>query len=371
MYDAVGAMSSEPCGQALLEASPERLDLLSYSSGHVAETLSILLDANGEGGKGRVSEFIKTTRLQDVGSPTGCRAIEDAHYCLTLSDMFSVGLCLPRSCDSAAVTRLVGNITAEGIFPGNNNTNHNSTQPASEESSSGDDDSGDDDGGFFVVCQDEQTVHVDAVTIAVFSLVGALVALSLAGTALEHRRRRHEATLWHKRGNPCTTSSTHGTRRHVSGANEIGRGGVVDYGNQPTSSFTESSRGTLGGAEAGEVEDPLLDKIGSSTRVNRDQDGNLQESEGWHGARSGDDNVREYLLVPATSATAPPVSSLSIDLRRTPSTGEAGLGSGLHEEVPRWHEFLECFSLLTNVDKLLAPPRARNEFSALEGERYY
>ena len=56
--------------------------------------------------------------------------------------------------------------------------------------------------------------------------------------------------------------------------------------------------------------------------------------------------------------------------------GESGNTSGRQDgqnahnkNKSSWHGFLECFSLILNMDKLVAPSREGNEFGALDGVR--
>lgn len=115
---AVDGMADEPCGEALLSTSAYRLDLFLCSSGHIADALAIF-----ERTKENVDMWTRRNLpLMGIylvdGSPQGCAAIEDGHYCLTTAgNVVLMEICLPQSCGSNAVARLSGNIKATGVFP--------------------------------------------------------------------------------------------------------------------------------------------------------------------------------------------------------------------------------------------------------------
>lgn len=171
---AVVAQANEPCGRDLLSSSPEHLALLSYSSGHVAETVAILLGVANASVE--AVAFLSGLHLYDRGSPESCATLEDAHYCLGQGVVLpaAVGLCLPQSCDSTAVSNFFGNITdSSGSSSSNGIDDFNGADVSTEIT-------------FF--CGDEGALSVDGGTIAMFIAIGTLAALITAGTALEHVR---------------------------------------------------------------------------------------------------------------------------------------------------------------------------------------
>lgn len=364
---AVEAQSNTPCGSALLGSSLEHLSLLSYSSGHVAETVAILQGATS--GKPEDTPFLSELHLNDRGSPDGCAAIEDAHYCLGQSSIvFSLGLCLPRDCESASVVALLSNITAlvggdgweTGISSSVGNDDDASAIAAAAFL-----------GSMSFSCGDELRVHVDAGTSAVFSLAGVLVALVLLGTAVDYRRRRLYA--YHKKQqqgtNPCTASRTPGdndnddTQGDSSLLWKSSRMGDVEGREPPPEQQQQQQQeeGTPSGLHA----------AGRGTGM------------GYVPPHSGDPG-REPLLrkQPATSVLPEGRSSCVHDnaSQQLPTGsdersqgsfigGNRGRASQDQQEVACWIESLECFSLIKNMDRLLAPPRAGNEFAALDGVR--
>lgn len=364
---AVEAQSDTPCGNALLGSSFERLGLLSYSSGHIAETLAILQGATSE--KLEDAAFLSQLHLNDRGSPDGCAAVEDAHYCLGQSSIvFSLGLCLPRDCDSSSVVALLSNITAS-IGGGGWETGNSS--------SVGDDDDASSSaaaaslGSMSFSCGDELRVHVDAGTLAVFSLAGVLAALMILGTAVDYRRRCLYAhrKKQQQSTNPCTASRTPSDNDNT-------------YGDSPP---LLSMSTPMGDEEAREPPP-------QQQQLHQQED---RTPSGLHAAGRGTgmgyvpphngDPGREPLLrkqpvtfvlpeersSPLNDNDSQELPTGSDERSQEPFVGDkrGRASQDQQEEVAWWIECVECFSLVKNVDRLLAPPRAGNEFAALDGVR--
>lgn len=364
---AVEAQSDTPCGSALLGSSFERLGLLSYSSSHIAETMVILQGATN--GKPEDTAFLSELHLNDRGSPDGCAAIEDAHYCLGQSSTaFSFGLCLPQDCESASVVALLSNITAS-IGGGGWETGISS--------SVGDEDDASASaaaaflGSMSLSCGDELRVHVDAGTLAVFSLAGVLVALVLIGTAVDYRRRRLYA--YHNKQqqstNPCNASRTPGDNDNDD-----------THGDSPLLRMSSRMGDEEGREPPPEQQQQQQQEEGTPSGLHATGRGTGMGYVPPHNADPG----REPLLrkQPVTSVLPEERSSRVYDnasqqLAAGPderSQGSfvrdnRGRASQDQQEVAWWIEWLECFSLIKNMDRLLAPPRAGNEFAALDGVR--
>lgn len=358
---AVEAQSGTPCGKALLDSSLERLSLLSYSSGHIAETAAILLGATS--GKPEDTTFLSELHVNDRGSPDGCAAIEDAHYCLGQSPLvLSLGLCLPRDCDSASVVALLSNITTS-IRGGGWETG--SSFPFWE----GDDDDASASGAAGILgsmsfsCGDELRLYVDAGAVAVFSLTGALVALMLLGTAVDYHRRRLYA---HHKKQQHSSHNTRGDAADTNGDNPLlwmSSGREDEEGREPPpeqqqqqEEETPSRRHAAGrGAGVGDIlpysgdpgREPLLLPRHPTTSV-----------------------LSEGQPSPLSDHDSPDLPTTDLDESQKSCVGDnRGRTSQDQDEVAWWIECLECFSLIKNTDKLLAPRRAGNEFAALDGVR--
>lgn len=291
--DAVETIPDKLCREALFTASNERVDLLSYSNGHVAEMLALLISSNLKGSAENAAEFISTGHLVDFGSAEGCAAIEDAQTCVTgAQGRFEVGLCLPRSCDFAVVARLVGNTTT-GIFLNSNSTGKTRS-------------SDDGDSPIGVICGDEGVIVVDAGTLAVFSLIGVLVALGVAGTAFDHRRRNCEA-MYSKQDNTANGSSAGGCgsnheinnlpqlqgRSPLSGASK-GRNSPVDLGERD--SGMELSWTMLKAEDAKVKRHPADHK----QSMNRSQEGNNYSDRIQRKGASQEQDLEELLFLEYT-----------------------------------------------------------------------
>lgn len=303
--DAVEAQANEPCGRDLLTSSPEHLSLLSYSSGHVAETAAILLGVANASAE--AVAFLSDLHLYDRGSPEACAALQDTHYCLGQGVVLpvAVGLCLPRSCESIVVSNFFANITA------------------SSSSNNDDDSSGALDIGTEITffCGDEGSLSVDAGTIAMFVVIGSLAVLITVGTALEHVRLGRREKYLRTKGGQTGNGTVHGHDGGAPGHEEDGNTSREEAGYQEGNKH-------VGGGEGGDDEFVA------------------------YGIRD-EDPGREPLLAHRSSSTQVGV----------PSVGTTAT------KLVWWCECLECFSLRRNAEKLLAPPRAGNEFGALDGVR--
>ena len=202
---AIDAQLPTPCGQALLRSSTEHLVLLSYSSGNIFEALAILLGESDVMSESKYARFITGLHLNNFGSPESCAAIEDAHYCVgnarlrgypgqILPRRVSLGLCVPQSCDSKSVEAFIKNITY-GSSPSsmNDDGSSNSNVSGGERRMDFIDNrfSGQDllQRTSFS-CGDEGHLTLDAGTIVVLLVIGALASLILVGTALDSQRRQ-------------------------------------------------------------------------------------------------------------------------------------------------------------------------------------
>eukprot|EP00752_Nemacystus_decipiens_P004549 g4153.t1 len=338
---AVHERNETACGQALLDASFEHLTLLSFSSGHVFETIAILQAAvfGGRNATSELAAFFAESHLNDRGSPVACSDVAGAHYCLGQGPpMFaSLGLCLPQSCGTNFINGVLGNVTDDGS-------------------------GGLGGAALSFSCGDELRVEADTGTFAVFYLVGALVALVFVGTAVDYCNRLRE------KGRGSLVSGSGG-----------GGGGV------------EERKGTGLEHQPHEAEAkgaPLPSRSLLDFVIPDDA------------AYSDDDcGIRQRLLPPADAGDAA-VAAEAGERKLQAEEGGGGDGRGnshaanasrdrqQQQQQPghdrqggghqglvqrpgrRWcAEHLECFSLLVNVDSLLAPPRAGDEFRALDGVR--
>ena len=202
---AINAQLPTPCGQALLRSSTEHLVLLSYSSGNIFETLAVLLGESDVMSESKYARFITGLHLNNLGSPESCAAIEDAHYCVgnarlrgypgqMLPRRVSLGLCVPQSCDSESVEAFIKNITYGSSPSSMNNDGSSSSNVSGGERRLDSIDkrfSGQDllQRTSFS-CGDEGRLTLDAGTIAVLLVIGALASLVLVGTALDSLRRQ-------------------------------------------------------------------------------------------------------------------------------------------------------------------------------------
>lgn len=347
----------EPCVQALANSSTEHLTLLSYCSGHVLETLAILEGASS--GNADEANFIADLRLNDRGSPESCHTLKDTHYCVgKASTIASLGLCLPRSCDSAAVTRILTNVT-NSLAP----SVSGSGIPYSRAWESGATATE----SVVVLCEDELQLSMEAGTIAVLAMISFLVALVVTGTVLDHRRRRLDNIK--KPAHAVSTeqpteSSIHmprGERRlWAASRDENNRPSIEEDGNKQSlidrmldPEISRANRHQTGHEteELRHETEELGHEFLGADRLEGDLSKGIKES--------NEDQLREPLLNAHFHATS----------LRPPETPDRILASGDDSIIPWWWACLECFSLRKNVAKLLGPPRASNEFSALDGVR--
>eukprot|EP00903_Cladosiphon_okamuranus_P009785 g9302.t1 len=350
---AVRERNETACGQDLLDASFEHLTLLSFSSGHVFETIAILQGAlfggerhghghgHGDGdATAELAAFFAESHLNDRGSPAACSDVKGAHYCLGQGPpMFaSLGLCLPRSCGTNFINGVLGNVTDDGSGLGG--------------------------AALSFSCGDELRVEADTGTLAVLYLVGTLVALVCFGTAVDYCNRLRE--------------KTHGSLPDGrSGGGSGGGGGGFEEVKGGTS-FAQQQQGLVMPSRS------LLDFVIPDDAAYSDDD----------------TGIRQRLLPPTPEKSVESGGSAAAAVEageqklkaEEDGGGGGGGGASSHRQQPghdrevgghqgpvqrgsqrgrrRWFgERLECFSVLVNVDSLLAPPRAGDEFRALDGVR--
>lgn len=357
VYRAVESQLPRPCSESLLGSSFEHLALLSYSSGHILESVAILLGATA-GNSSEDATFLSKLHLNDYGSPEDCADVQGAHYCLGQAPLVaSLGLCLPQSCDSASVEALLANLTAS-IQP----STTTATTSSSRSTTGG---AGSALGAVSFSCGNELRLPVDAGTVAVFSLIGALATLVLVGTALEHHHRQKRLTRHAKKKNICDGNSTepNSSANTAPPSNPV-KGGVFNDSGDEHLQIPAGSPWAPDGVEEGRnigVHQQQRQLEEEMAFVGRQSRGNTPTYSG--------DPVREPLLVPKP-VTSPdgPVDELSTTGAERPRTGDNSKCE-TNGGTAWWYQCLECFSLLKNTDKLLAPQRLGNEFSALDGVR--
>ena len=342
---AVHERNETACGQALLDASFEHLTLLSFSSGHVFETIAILQGALFGGGGGNnnataeLAAFFAESHLNDRGSPVACSDVTGAHYCLGQGPpMFaSLGLCLPQSCGTNFINGVLGNVTDDGSGLGG--------------------------AALSFSCGDELRVEADTGTLVVFYLVCALVALVFLGTAVDYCHR-----LGEKDHESLVQSALGG-----GGGGGGGSGGVEE---RKGTGFGQEQHGAE--AKGGPMPSrSLLDFVIPDDAAYSDDDCGIRQrllppadDAGDAAAAAAAAEAGEQILL------AEEADASSDRQRRGQQAGHDRPGHGgghrglVQRPRRRWcGEHLECFSLLLNVDSLLAPPRAGDEFRALDGVR--
>lgn len=320
-----------------LFSSFEHLAMLAFSSGHVFETIAILVGVLAGGtDTSEDALYFARSHFHDRGSPAACSDVADAHYCLGrgASTLASLGLCLPESCDAAFIEGVLSDLTASAT----------ASTPASSVGGEGASDLNSSAIRYSFSCGNELRVKVDAGSVAVFYLVGALVGLVLVGTAVDYHYRR--------------------SSRRLSG----GGGGV------------EESKG-IGlmqqhqqHAEKEDEDEFLLPPLRSLM--------DFVIPEGEHLSSGGEGSgIGQPLLHPAAAAAAVEAGWQQLPAEEGDylSSGISNAGDGSsggrtalspRQRRRRWcGEPLVCFSLLVNTERLLAPPRAGDEFRALDGVR--
>ncbi|CBJ27688.1 conserved unknown protein [Ectocarpus siliculosus] len=362
------------CRQDLMDATVEHATLLSYNSGHVYEALSILqgsLDNSTDPALEEYRTYMDQYHLNDRGSPTACVDVQDAHYCVAQAPLFaSIGLCLPKSCDSAFVGAVIANISdgAGGFDP-------NFVHLGQGLRNGGGGGASGVLGGPSISCGEELRVRPDMGTIAVFALIGVLVVLVLAGTAVDFYSRRHSKQKAESGG------------AKTSAANRKRRVGPAE----------RAARATTGsGAMGTAVFCPITDALITATPMSWPRRGS--SSTGEESKDGGDKHAEEevpspdapYTGDPARQPLLSPADAAAIAEEGTPAAGDGqqqqqqGVeqgGSGesrvlarlrrmRKSEWGRWsYDRLQCFSLIINTNSLLAPPRVADEFPALDGVR--
>lgn len=405
--------SANACREELLGSSFERLNLLSYSSGHILEAVAILKGAmSGDNTTAPAdAAFLAEFHVIDRGSPSGCADVPGAHYCLGQAPMVaSLGMCLPQSCDRHFIEGILAALTAPPMNTvGGSKRGAASAFGATKKPT------------LSFSCGDELRVHVDSGTVVVFCLLATLLALVAAGTTIDYNHRKlkqqQQLKLLHQENrrhgldrddkHNTTTTTTPAARRPRS--NNGGGGGA--------SSATHSAPTTSAWvSEGGGTEDESKVNGGSKQQQNKSEDtfvthqGELLSTDDSSTARqpllprggagttaaSGSSTVssadswlswylaglRKPLLPPAETAVAAAVDGNGGEVEEGNYTGQIqdihGGGAGDKAMAQRqwwWRcgrwcgEHLECFSLMVNTDSLLAPPRAGDEFPALDGVR--
>ncbi|CAN0116001.1 unnamed protein product, partial [Laminaria digitata] len=361
--DAVEAQSDTPCGQALLGSSFEHLTLLSYSSGHVAESLAILLGAlAGNSSLAEDVAFFSDLRLNDRGSPQACGGIEHAHYCLGQVPLVaSVGVCLPQSCDSASVLAFLASVNASSLFP--STIGSDDDDPTRSAGSFA--------GSTSFTCGDELRIYPDAGTVSVLSFLGVLVALVVAGTAMDYRHRSGTGRTPSSSGSGTWTRNTL-LDPHINAGRFNTAAAATATATTTTTTTTATTTWATNGMELGGAPE----STGHNSIIISSSERDCLEHD--------EDPAREPLLPSSSSSSRVPGNQNPACFRGGSSSsppGESG-NSGRRDgqnynshnnndniESSSWRGCLECFSLMLNMDKLVAPPRAGDEFGALDGVR--
>lgn len=330
-----------------LFSSFQHYALLAYSSGHMLETMAILV--GGVAGDTDTSEdslFLAQSHLRDRGSPAACSDVTDAHYCLGrgASTLMSFGVCLPESCDAAFIEGVLSDLTTTAT-----STAPSGTRSSSEFGGEGASPLSSSTIRYSFSCGDELRVKVDAGTVAVFYFVGALLCLVLVGTAVDYHHRR--------------------SSRQQSG----GGGGVEE---SKGVGLMQRRPETEGGEEF------LLPPMRSLMDFVIPEGEHLPSERKIGASYGGDDSgIGQPLLHPAAAAAAvesgwqqlPAEEGHYLSSGISNAGGASGGGSATltpRQRRRRWCcERLVCFSLLVNTERLLASPRAGDEFRALDGVR--
>lgn len=377
MLDSQPGPAAEACRKDLMGASFEHLNLLSYSSGHLIEAIAIMQGALP--GTNKTTEdvkFLSQLHVIDRGSPAGCMDVEGAHYCLGLSPMAaSLGLCLPQSCDALFIQGVMKGLTAPP------------TPPAGALGKKGPADTP----ALAFSCGDELRVRVNTGSVAVFCVIAALVGLVALGTYIDYNHRKqkqqqqqqlklqHHHDLGDKSINTTTTTTatkgngttTTSTTAWVSSSEHQGNG-IEEAKDEPKgeeAAFVTRNGELLSNGD--DLRQPLLSEAAERTRSS---------------VSSADSRLAWYLAGLRQPLVPPPDMAVSQSIEDRLSVEEASYGqqheygmSGADRALAqrqRWWrcgrwcgEHLECFSLMVNVGSLLAPPRAGDEFPALDGVR--
>ncbi|CAN0214184.1 unnamed protein product, partial [Hapterophycus canaliculatus] len=362
------------CRQDLLDSSYEHLTLLSFSSGHILESLAILSGTSGNSTPPQFPEyaaFMGEFHLNDRGSPAACSDIVDSHYCVAQQPLFaSIGLCLPTSCGSGWIKGVLANITESnpGLLLADG--------PGAAA------DAGAVLGGSSITCGDELRVRPNAWSFAVFSLMASILLLVGLGTAIDYYRCDPKEQPHAKKHQ----------QHHRHGADTVGGDKTNTNGN--TNAVAVTSAAAAGRSTTSDALAASASWVTRGGGLEESKDGGLQQ----HAA----EEENEVLLdVAATYSGDPAQEPLLSGAEREAAAAEAeeqeqllaeegkfdaldesehvGGGRGVVVDKLRrmrksnWGRWildrLQCFSLVINTKSLLAPPRAGDEFRCLEGVR--
>lgn len=410
MYMQPGAMA-DACREELMASSFEHLNLLSYSSGHILEAVAILksaLSGDNTTSQRADAEFLAEFHVIDRGSPAACADVPGAHYCLGQAPMVaSLGLCLPQSCDRHFIEGIMAALTAPpmNVLGGSERGAANALGATEKRSLS-------------FSCGDELRVHVDGGTVAVFCLIGTLLVLVAAGTTIDynHRKqkqqqqlkllqqenRRHGLDRDDKHNTTTTTtpaarrprnttaggasSAAHSAPATSAWVSEGGgtqdeskvNGGSQQQQNKSEDTFVTHQGELLSTDDSSAIRQPLLRGGASATAASGASTVSSADSWlSWYLA-----GLRKPLLPPAETAVTAAVDNDggAVEEGTYNASGQIQDNHGDKAMAQRqwwWRcgrwcgEHLECFSLMVNTDSLLAPPRAGDEFPALDGVRTF
>lgn len=349
------------CRQDLLDSSYEHLTLLSFSSGHILESLAILQGTSGNSTPPEFAEyaaFMGEFHLNDRGSPAACSDIVDSHYCVAQQPLFaSIGLCLPTSCGSGWIKGVLANLTDSnpGLLLADG--------PGAAA------DAGAVLGGSSITCGDELRVRPNWWSVAVFSMMGSILVLVGLGTAIDYYRCDPKEPLLHQKkhhlpevgGDKTNANGNSGSAVAVTSARStppdaaswVTRGGGLE----------ESKDGGSQHHTAEEENEVLLD-VAATYSGDPAQEPLLSGAE--REAAAAEAEEQEQLLAEEGKYDA---------LDESEHFGSRGVVADKLRQIRkskwgRWTlDHLQCFSLVINTKSLLAPPRAGDEFRCLEGVR--
>lgn len=372
-----------------MAASFEHLNLLSYSSGHLIEALAIMQGALP--GTNKSSEdvaFLSKLHVIDRGSPAGCLDLAGAHYCLGLSPMAAaLGLCLPESCDAMFIQGVMKGLTTPATPPQEGGGPLGKKGPTETPP-------------LVFSCGDELRVRVNTGSVAVFCVIAALVGLVALGTYIDYNHRKQkqqqqEVKLQHHhdlgdksintttttaapKGNGITTTTT-STTAWVSSSSESHHhhqgNGIEEAKDEPKgeeAAFVTRNGELLSNGD--DLRQPLLSEAAAAERTRSSAVSSADSRLAWYLA-----GLRQPLVPPPDMAVSQSIEDrLSVEeasYGQQHEYGMSGADRALAQRQRWWRcgrwcgEHLECFSLMVNVGSLLAPPRAGDEFPALDGVR--
>ena len=390
-----------------MEASFEHLNLLSYSSGHMFEAVAIIMGAMEPKPAGTPPDedgaFLQELHVIDRGSPAACADVEGAHYCLGLSAVsVSLGLCLPNTCDAQFIEGMIVALATPSERAELERRMLEAIPDYVEDPS------------LSFSCGDELRVRVDTGAVIVFGLVASLVCLVALGTFIDYNHRKqkqqqqqlhlklqHHHDLGDKSINTTTTTTSaikgNGSTTTTSTTAWVPEGSTSNGGGGGNTGIEETKDvgGGQGQPKAGEDAAFVTrngELLSSGDEMRRPL---LSSGGGDHGGApvsrscsvsSTDSKIAWYLAGLRQPLVPPPDTAVGTSVEDRLSVEEASYGQQ-HEygrigadralaQRQRWWrcgrwcgEHLECFSLMVNTDSLLAPPRAGDEFPALDGVR--